>query len=153
MDRCFMVKVNSAAMDIFQLPRALWDQIRSHLQANLPEEACGIIAGIPIPDQPGWKAQTIFPVENILHSPTRYRMEPHAQLEALTEIDQAGLEFVGIFHSHPLGPAHPSQTDLLESYYPNVIYLICSRNGLDWYCSGYRFQDQSYQEIGILISP
>ena len=67
-----------------------------------------------------------LPVENMLHSPVRFQMEPSAQFKALLNIEEAGQELLAIFHSHPTGPARPSETDVAEFYYPGALVLIAS---------------------------
>ena len=135
---------------IFQLPEELWRQIQAHLQANLPEEACGLIGGAQTPELASWKADQVYPVENILHSPTRYRMEGGAQLAAFEEIDRAGLELIAVFHSHPQGPIFPSETDRKELYY-EVIQLICYLQASTWQCRGYQLINNNFHEIELLI--
>jgi proteasome lid subunit RPN8/RPN11 len=38
----------------------------------------------------------------------------------------AGLEHLGIYHSHPLGDNAPSPADIERAFYPDVAYLIVS---------------------------
>jgi proteasome lid subunit RPN8/RPN11 len=136
---------------IFHLPESLWEQIYAHVEANLPNEACGLIAGKTNPETLSWEAQQVFIIENILHSPLRYRMDGHGQLAVFEWIDQAETELIGIFHSHPSGPEYPSETDLKESHYPEVVSLICSRIVEKWNCRGYLLLENHYQEIQMLI--
>lgn len=95
-------------------------QMIAHLERCLPEEGCGLIAGT------GTHAQSVFPVENRLHSPVRFQMAPSGQWAAFQAIEAAGLELLAIFHSHPHGPSHPSPTDIAEFFYPDAIVLIAS---------------------------
>lgn len=104
------------------LPPAVWEEIQAHAQACLPEEACGLLGGVS--DGGGALARMALPVENALHSPVRFRMDPRAQLAAFQAIEAAGLELLAIFHSHPRGPRAPSATDLAEFAYPGVLSLI-----------------------------
>ena len=95
-------------------------ELTAHLDRNLPEEACGLVAGS------GQQVQKVLPVENELHSPVRFQMAPLEQLKAFEQIEADGLNLLAIFHSHPNGPDHPSQTDVSEFYYPGVAVLIAS---------------------------
>ena len=72
------------------------------------------------------RAERVTPVENALHSPVAYAMQPQAQVEAMMAFERDGLELLAIFHSHPGGPAVPSQTDVRQAYYPDSLYLIFS---------------------------
>ncbi len=95
-------------MSAIELPSGVWAAMFEHVLACLPEEACGLLGG------KGERANLAIPVENQLRSPTRFRMAPVAQLEAMLRLEQLGLDLVAIFHSHPNGPPTPSHTDLDE---------------------------------------
>ena len=38
----------------------------------------------------------------------------------------AGLELLGIYHSHAHGPNEPSERDIERAYYPDAAYFILS---------------------------
>ncbi len=78
-------------------------------------------------------------------------MDPAEQLEALNRMEADGLDLVGIFHSHPAGPDHPSATDITEAAY-EVAYLIWSRAEADWTVRGYWIEGQRATEIGLDIA-
>lgn len=145
-----MAGLNSSTIN-FLVPKILWEQIQIHLQANLPEEACGLVGGVKLSERTEWRAQTVYPVENILHSPFRYRMDGRAQLAAFELIDQADQDLIAIFHSHPTGPAFPSDTDIKESYYSEVVHLICYRVKNQWQCRCYQLVPDSFHEINLII--
>jgi proteasome lid subunit RPN8/RPN11 len=42
------------------------------------------------------------------------------------EIRAAGLQLLGIYHSHPNGKNEPSSRDIEQAYYPDVAYFIIS---------------------------
>jgi len=112
----------------------------------LPEEACGLLAGIER------RVTLVMPIENQLHSPVRFSMEPRAQLKAFLDIDQENLQLVGIFHSHPAGPAHPSYTDIEEFYYPGAVSVIWSRQGGVWQARGFWIDAGSSDEVPLIIT-
>lgn len=103
-----------------QISQAILDQMLQHILSCLPEEACGLLGG----SLASGRARVCLPIENEVHSPTRFRMEPSAQLNAFYEFEQKGLDLVAFFHSHPAGPPMPSPTDLEEFAYPGVLTLI-----------------------------
>jgi proteasome lid subunit RPN8/RPN11 len=92
----------------------------AHVKACLPEEACGILGGR---DE---EASLALAVENELHSPVKYRMRAEDQLRAFLAVEEAGLDLIAIWHSHPRGPAYLSPTDLAEAYYPEAFLLVWS---------------------------
>jgi proteasome lid subunit RPN8/RPN11 len=112
------------------IPFDVWTIMLNHVQAVSPEEGCGVLGGR------GDRAQLAIPVENELHSATRFRMAPEAQVEAMFRLDQLGLDLIAIYHSHPSGPAEPSLTDLAEAAYPEAAYLIWRQSG-EWTCRGF----------------
>ena len=122
-----------------------WQRMLDHVEGQLPEEACGLIAG------KGGQALEIIQVTNTLHSPTRFRMEPVEQLQALLLIDDNQWELIGIYHSHPNGPPHPSETDIAESYYPEAVHLIWWRQAGNWHCRGFVIQAKQFHEIQLVV--
>lgn len=110
--------------------------MRAHVLACLPEEACGLLGGRI--DGAQATVKVVIPVENVLHSPVRFRMDPRKQLQVFNRLDDLGLELVGIFHSHPTGPNAPSATDLAEFYYPGVAFLIWSPGDEGWQLRAFR---------------
>lgn len=121
-----------------QISRHIWEQMRLDVASRAPEEACGLLAGRRQEDQ--LQASLLFITTNLLHSPTRYRIDPQEQLAAFNRMDDLGLELVAIYHSHPQGPDAPSPTDLAEAYYPEAAYLIWSGRAGEWVCAGYAIQ-------------
>jgi proteasome lid subunit RPN8/RPN11 len=65
-------------------------------------------------------------MRNTLASSIAYEMDPGELVTALRELRNTGEELVAIYHSHPHGPAHPSQTDIKRAYYPEAAHLIVS---------------------------
>ncbi len=123
-----------------------WDQMLTHIIANLPEEACGLVAG------KNGVATKIYPVPNALQSEVRFRMDPQAQVLAFLEIEKMGWELEAIYHSHPQGPPVPSQTDIAEAAYPDAAYLIWSPLGERWDCRAFLIQRQEVKEILISVT-
>ena len=128
-----------------RLTYAQWVLMRDHIMAQLPEEACGLIGG------QGDEARLVLPVTNELHSPVRFRMSPQEQLDAFLRFEQAGLELIGIFHSHPRGPATPSPTDIAEWMYADVKSLIWApRFGL-WSARAFIMGTSVFQEQPLIV--
>lgn len=111
------------------------------------EEACGLLGGLAD------RVEQVIPIENELHSSSRYRMEPRAQIRAFQAIEDAGFSLVGIYHSHPAGPMGLSSQDLREAAYPEAAYLIWSRQGNDWHCRGFRLEQGRAREIPLVAAP
>lgn len=133
-------------MEELFLSREHIQQIQAHLQANLPEEACGLLAG--------WenRVSAVIPITNQAHSPVRFYMDPLELNNALIHIEEEGLELLAIFHSHPSGPDHPSPTDIREFYYPGTAVMIWSHDGAgNWQGKAYKIDQSSYTQIAVTI--
>jgi [CysO sulfur-carrier protein]-S-L-cysteine hydrolase len=118
-----------------------WVAMSTHAAHCMPEEACGLLAG------EGEMVKAIFPVTNRLHSPFRFEMDHKEQLDLFNLIEKSQLEMIGIYHSHPVGPAHPSLTDIDSFSYPGVAYLIWSFATETWTVQGFYFEDGSFSQI------
>jgi [CysO sulfur-carrier protein]-S-L-cysteine hydrolase len=103
----------------------LYDQMLAHLRGVYPEEACGLLAGSR------GAVLALYAVENQLHSPTAFEMEPLQQLQAFMSLEEAGWELLAIYHSHPHGPETPSAQDVSQAYYPDALSVIVSLADLD----------------------
>jgi [CysO sulfur-carrier protein]-S-L-cysteine hydrolase len=116
----------------------------AHAKAELPNEACGILAG-----QDG-QAVKFFPTTNMEHSPTRYVVDPRDQLRVDGEIRAQGWELFGIFHSHTHTQAYPSSTDVsLAANWPEAYYLIASLQSKTPGLRAYRILDGHVEEQEI----
>jgi proteasome lid subunit RPN8/RPN11 len=128
-----------------RLRRVDWDQMREHIEQTLPEEACGLLGGkIGI-------SQVVYAVANELKSPVCFRMNAYEQVQALLKIEDSGLDLLAIYHSHPTGPAHPSQTDLDEFAYPDVPYMIWYLEGGKWCCQAFLLFKDYFSEIPLVM--
>jgi proteasome lid subunit RPN8/RPN11 len=119
--------------------------MRRHVSRRAPLEACGLLAG------KNDRVEITLGIYNAERSPVRYRMEPRAQWRAFQRIEAAGLELVGIYHSHPNGPDHPSQTDIVESMYP-VAQIIWVRVDGEWRARGFQIEGGNVAEISLEFS-
>lgn len=126
-----------------QIRRDHYQTMLQRVQGQLPEEACGLLAGL------NNTSMWVYPIENELHSSTRFRMEPQEQLNALLDIDLKGWDLLAIYHSHPRGPELPSETDILEHFYPDTLCLIWSGGESGWTCRAYQIQNGALAHIEI----
>jgi proteasome lid subunit RPN8/RPN11 len=90
------------------------EAVVGHCRRELPNEACGILGGR------GGRVESVHPVRSARPSPSRFVMDPAAQFAALDELSRAGREVVGIYHSHPGGPAAPSSVDVEQACWPGT---------------------------------
>jgi proteasome lid subunit RPN8/RPN11 len=121
------------------------DEMIYHIEVHVPLEACGLLAGKKD------RVEKVLSVRNQAQSPVRFVMEPYEQLQAFQWIESQGLDLVGIFHSHPMGPEVASPTDIAEAAY-EVVHLIWSRPNGTWKPRGFWIENGQVIEIPVLIS-
>ena len=121
------------------------NEILKGINADIPNESCGLIAG------KGHSSVKVFPILNILQSPVRYQMDPEKQIRALIEIEDEGLDLLAIYHSHPNGPAVPSPPDIAEAMYPDSVYLIFSPGKKKWISRGFIINREDVREVQIIV--
>lgn len=122
-----------------------WLQMRAHAIKDAPLEACGLVGG------KDWQSLEVFPTENELHSPTRFRIEPQAQIRIFNLIEERGWDLIGLYHSHPSGPDHPSRTDVAEAAYPETVNLIWYKLNNTWDCQGFIIESGKIHQIEITV--
>lgn len=92
----------------------------AHAKEEFPNECCGLLAGR------NGRVERIYRGTNVDHSPYTYLMDPKEQLAAFKDMEAAGLDLVGIYHSHTHTAAYPSKTDVAKAFYPDALYVILS---------------------------
>lgn len=101
-----------------------YDKILVHCEQELPNEACGLLAGTVEGDV---KTVTkVYLLTNIDASNEHFSMEPKEQLAALKDARANGVNIIGNFHSHPESPSRPSEEDKRLAYDSTIEYLILS---------------------------
>ena len=129
-----------------RLTRAHQAAMVAHVQSEWPNEACGLLGGPP------GQVVRVYCLENTLHSPVAYFMDPTAQVQAMLELEALGWDVCGIFHSHPAGPAEPSATDVAQAYYPEAVYIIfapAEPNG--WAMRGFQIDNGRVAEVPLQV--
>lgn len=103
-----------------RIPAAVRRAIVAHARREQPNECCGLLVGTPT------IVQFAVPMVNEAASPTRFRLSDAAHIEwrRLVRSIVPPVSIVGVYHSHPRGPAEPSPTDLAEAMYPEWFYAI-----------------------------
>ncbi|MBI2320849.1 MAG: M67 family metallopeptidase [Chloroflexi bacterium] len=94
--------------------RQLYEML-AHAMAEDPGECCGLLAGH------SGRVARVYRLRNAEEEPTRrtrYTIDARDQIRAMREMDDEGLDLVGIFHSHPRTASYPSATDLARSHFP-----------------------------------
>jgi len=121
-----------------------------HAQSELPNECCGLLAGVCGADVA--RAEKHYPLVNEAASPIEYRSEPRSMLQADRDIRKENLSIVAVYHSHPTSAPIPSRTDLERNYMPDVMQFIISLNGAEpsvraWWLVDDHFDESQWQII------
>lgn len=128
-----------------ELPDTHRESIVDRARDEAPKEVVGILAGQRGDDS---VVERTYAAKNAAKTPhSRYEIAPHEQIELLDRIDEAGLDVVGFYHSHPDGPAKPSAVDAQLASWPGYLYVIVSLDGESatfggWRWSGERFDPE-----------
>lgn len=108
-----------------KLKREDYDQIVDHAKACVPEEACGLLAGV-ITDDGDKEVRKVYMIENIDHTNEHFSMDPRDQLAAIKDMRKNGLTPLGNWHSHPETPSRPSDEDKRLANDSKASYVILS---------------------------
>ncbi|MCD8147160.1 MAG: M67 family metallopeptidase [Clostridiales bacterium] len=96
----------------------------THARTELPNEACGLIAGTR--DGEDCTVERVYCLTNTDHSSEHFSIDPREQLAAIREMRAQGLVPLGNWHSHPESPSRPSAEDRRLARDPGARYLILS---------------------------
>ena len=111
----------------------------------MPAEACGYLAsrdGV---------ITSVHGLTNIDHSGERFSFDPKEQFTAVRDIRAKGLKIVAVYHSHPAGPARPSEEDIRLAYDPDMIHVIVSLFGGKEEVGMFRIKDQKAHHVNIEV--
>lgn len=114
--------VSEASEGGLTISAALADELLAHARAEVPNEACGILAG----SLADGRATAYHPARNVDASPYVYTVHPDDLVRIVLGIEDAGEDLVAIFHSHTHTPADPSTTDRRQAMYPDAIYVLAT---------------------------
>jgi proteasome lid subunit RPN8/RPN11 len=128
------------------LPAAFARRLLEHARRGLPNEACALLSG----DAGGGRVRAVHLARNRLASPYRYEIDPDDVVRIVHRIERRGDALVGIFHSHPSGPALPSATDVREARY-RVIHLLAGADGDARGLRAWRIEDGRTFEVPLAI--
>lgn len=95
-----------------------------HAIAELPNEACGMIAGVK--DGSDKVIKKVYLLTNTDHSNEHFSLDPREQLAAVKDMRANGFIPLGNWHSHPETPSRPSDEDKRLAYDKTASYMILS---------------------------
>ena len=107
-----------------RLKKADFEAIVAHAKAELPNEACGLIAGRV--DGEVKVVEKVYFLTNIDHSNEHFSLDPKEQIAAVKDMRANGFAPLGNWHSHPESPSRPSDEDKRLAYDSKASYMILS---------------------------
>lgn len=129
---------------MIRLRKTDWKAMHTHVIQVIPEEAVGFVAGFR------GRSTAVFPVENILHNPDRFKMNPRQQVEALLKIESRNWDLLAIYHSHPNQTPYPTQLDV-AGHYPSAAMIIWTQIQKTWTFIAYLLKDGKAVEIPVKL--
>lgn len=112
-------------IDVQQQP---WGEMVAHAEATFPNECCGAMIGSIDADRKIVSKSIRLDNVSAGSQAARYELRPEDLLRAEREARAAGLDLIGIYHSHPDCDAYFSETDLKNSC-PWYSFIVLSIKG------------------------
>lgn len=119
-----------------------------HAYDCYPEEMCGLLGGVAGSND----AVRFYPCENTTHSGKVYTVSPKDHLRADRDADDAGMEIIGVVHSHTHTEPYPSATDVAQAPDPAWHYVIVSLKRESPETRSYRIVDATIDEEQITVA-
>lgn len=136
-------------MGIIRLEYNLYDEIVEYAKEHLPEEACGLIAGLE--DEEGRLIKKVYFLENTDHATDHFTLNPKDQMNAIKDMRAQGLKPLGNFHSHPESPSRPSVEDIKLAYDSKASYMILSLMAANPVINSFHIENGVYEKEDLRI--
>lgn len=127
------------------IKQSVLDQIVAHARRELPNEACGYLAGNDGVITFG------YPLTNIDHSPEHFSFDPSEQFQTVRDARNKGLKIMANYHSHPQTPARPSEEDIRLAYDAKISYFIISLASDQPDIKSFKIRDSLVEKEEIVI--
>lgn len=132
-------------MNLWLTPEQARD-ILDHVRAESPNEACGLLLGR------GREVTEIVRTRNEEPDPRNgFSVSPHDLFQALKRADEAHLDLVGVYHSHPASHPIPSERDIREAHYPDAVQVIVGMAGAEPVLAAWRIDNGRVSRIDLFI--
>ncbi len=121
-----------------------------HAVVGLPEEACGLLGGVPGADL----VEVFVPTPNVHRSAKTYAIGPDGFLAADQALGPRGLEVIGVMHSHTHTDPYPSPTDVAQADNPLLLgwhYIIVSLRDREPMLRSWLLDDRTIVETPVEV--
>ncbi|MGH9122048.1 MAG: Mov34/MPN/PAD-1 family protein [Acidimicrobiales bacterium] len=130
------------------LAREVFEVMVAHCLDGFPLEACGLLGGAGGDHA---SASACYPTANAAASAKLYTVEPRDMLRADRAADAAGIELIGVFHSHTHTDAYPSPTDVELAPDPGWHYVLVSLRDAEPSVRSYRIRGGNIEEEAVVL--
>jgi proteasome lid subunit RPN8/RPN11 len=135
-----------------RLTTTQYETIVGHCYDGLPDEACGLLLGpLGAGNEPTGRIGRVWPARNADASARTYTVDPKDMLGAMRAAEAAGIEIVGVWHSHTHTDAYPSPTDVKQAVDPSWFYVIVSLRDDAPVLRSYRIRDGGIVETPVQL--
>ena len=137
---------------VLKIPLPIYEEMTAHAVAGLPYEACGLFAAESGANEIG----QFYPMKNTAASQMIYQLDGKENLEVEIRAEEAGLEIIGVMHSHTHTPAYPSPTDVADAsrFDPFAVmhFVIVSLEHEEPYLRSFKIKDGEITEEEVEIT-
>jgi proteasome lid subunit RPN8/RPN11 len=137
---------------MLRLDRQSYLEIIGQVYDGLPDEACGLLAGVagpgPVPDG---RVERFYPCRNDAASSRVYTLNPTDHLRAERDAEDRGEAILGVIHSHTHTEAYPSPTDVEQAPDPAWHYVIVSLKDDAPVLRSYRIVEGAITEESVAV--
>ena len=100
-------------------------QVVEAAEAAYPGECCGLLVGHRLPNGTV-EVSRAHASANLGKQPDRFEIDPRLWVDLARALGKGPTKVVGLYHSHPDGPAQPSAADLDAAWGEELVWLIVS---------------------------
>lgn len=123
--------LTSSGQAEISVAREVWDTLLREAARAAPLECCGILLGR------AGRIEEARPARNVAAEPARrFEIDPAALIDAHRAARAGGLPVAGYYHSHPEGPAHPSDIDRALAAHDNAVWAIVTGDTMNFWRDG-----------------
>ena len=127
-----------------QVPEDLLGEIVEHAREDAPNECCGLIGardGVAV---------SVHRMRNLKASPLAFEMHGPDVMRVIDEIEDAGGELAGMYHSHTRTEPYPSQTDRnFARNWPGLEWVIVGLEDDEATVRSYLIDEDAVREVPI----
>jgi [CysO sulfur-carrier protein]-S-L-cysteine hydrolase len=135
---------------VLRLHRDVYLRMVGDCLDQLPNEACGLVAGPP-PMGDVADGHVCYPITNAAASSRIYELDPKEHLRADRDAEDHGLQINAVYHSHTHTVGYPSPTDVAQAPDPAWHYVLVSLADEAPSVRSYRIIDGNITEERVVV--